>query len=140
MTAHNRPPSTGMNGGMALARALGWFSIGLGAVELLAPERVRGVLGAEWGNGLVRAYGLREIAAGVGILASENPRPWILARVAGDVLDVATLAPGLRADNGRRGAVSAALCAVAAATIADVACARLLQRDHAAQEPFGDHA
>lgn len=41
---------------------------------------------------LIRAYGVREIAKGVGILTSPNPTPWLWGRVAGDALDLATLA------------------------------------------------
>jgi len=46
-----------------LARALGWFSIGLGVVELLAPRRVTETLGMEGSETLVRAFGIREIMA-----------------------------------------------------------------------------
>ena len=43
-----------------LARALGWFSLGLGVVELLAPRRVTKTLGMEGSETLVRAFGIRE--------------------------------------------------------------------------------
>jgi hypothetical protein len=43
-------------------------------------------------SSLLQGYGLREIVTGLGILLSQNPRPWIWGRVAGDVLDVATVA------------------------------------------------
>jgi hypothetical protein len=55
------------------ARALGWFSIGLGLVELLAPKAVTRPLGME-SNGedaIVRAFGIREIGAGILTLSSE---------------------------------------------------------------------
>jgi hypothetical protein len=44
---------------------------------------------------LTRAYGLREIGTGVGILTSKDPSPWLWGRVAGDALDVATVGAGL---------------------------------------------
>jgi len=40
----------------------------------------------------VRAYGAREIATGVAIVASHDPTPWIWGRVSGDALDIATVA------------------------------------------------
>ncbi|MBV9236210.1 MAG: hypothetical protein JOZ94_10300, partial [Xanthobacteraceae bacterium] len=48
-----------------LARALGWFSIGLGLAELIAPNSITRALGLRGKEGLVRSYGAREIAAGV---------------------------------------------------------------------------
>ncbi len=110
-----------------LARGLGWLSIGLGLAELLAPRamaRATGLLGQE---ALLRAYGLREIATGVGILASRHPRRWLWARVGGDALDLATLAA-----SGQAGRVStaSAIAAVAGVAVADVGCARALEAEH----------
>jgi hypothetical protein len=51
---------------------------------------------------LIRAYGVREIATGAAILYQRDPTPWIWGRVAGDALDLATLAVGLHEDNPRR--------------------------------------
>ena len=51
----------------SMARGLGWFSIGLGLAEVLAPRVLTRGLGME-NEQLVRAYGLREIATGIGIL------------------------------------------------------------------------
>ena len=80
---------------MALARGLGWFSIALGTLELVAPRSLDRSLGAPGHRRLTRAYGLRELAAGVGILTSDDPTPWVWSRVAGDALDLATMAPTL---------------------------------------------
>jgi hypothetical protein len=52
-----------------LARALGWFSIGLGAAEFLAPRVTARAVGMRGSEGVVKAYGAREIATGVAILA-----------------------------------------------------------------------
>ena len=114
------------NGVGALARCLGWFSIALGGAELLAPRMLGRALGMEDKAGILQAYGLREIATGVGILASPDPIPWIWGRVAGDVLDVATLMPGLGGHNPRRETVGAAIAMVAAVTLVDVYCAQRL--------------
>ena len=48
-----------------LAKALGWFSLGIGIIELVAPHRVTRTLGLEGKEGVVRAYGAREIGAGL---------------------------------------------------------------------------
>ena len=41
-----------------LAKALGWFSLGLGLTELLAPGRITRTLGLEGKEGVVRAFGV----------------------------------------------------------------------------------
>lgn len=77
------------------ARALGWFSIGLGLAELAMPRRLARMAGAPNAPTLTRIYGLREIGTGIGILTSKDPSPWLWGRVAGDALDVATVGAGL---------------------------------------------
>ena len=67
---------------MALARGLGWFSIGLGLAEMLAPRMLTEQMGMQGKESLLRFYGAREMAAGVGILMSDNPAPWVWGRVA----------------------------------------------------------
>ena len=104
---------------VALARSLGWFSIGLGLAEMLAPRVLTERLGVEGKEGLLRFYGMREFAAGLGILVSDNPGPWMWGRVAGDALDLATLATGLVAHNPRKGNLAMALAAVAGLTALD---------------------
>ena len=113
----------------ALAQGLGWFSIGLGLTELLAPHLLSRALGMRGQERLVATYGLREIAAGVGILASRDPTPWIWGRVAGDALDVATLVPALDRRNRQRGNAGLAMAAVLGATALDLICAYALHRE-----------
>ena len=74
-----------------LARALGWFSIGLGAFELFAPRAITRALGAEGNEGLVRLYGAREIGSGILTLSLEKDAG-LWGRVAGDGLDILTVA------------------------------------------------
>ena len=50
----------------SMARGLGWFSIGLGLAEVLAPRALTRGLGMEGHEQIVRAYGVREIATGLG--------------------------------------------------------------------------
>ncbi len=111
---------------MALARGLGWFSIGLGLTEMLMPRMLTEQMGMQGKESLLRFYGAREMAAGIGILMSDNPGPWIWGRVAGDALDRATLATGLDKQNPRKGNVAIALAAVAGVTALDCISAQAL--------------
>jgi uncharacterized membrane protein len=67
--------------------------------------------------------GMREIAAGVGILSRRRPVGWLWARVAGDVFDLAMLSAAYVAnvrDKQRRRRVARATAAIAGITAADV--------------------
>jgi hypothetical protein len=99
--------------GETLANMLGWFSIGLGIAEVAAAERLCEFLGMEDRTQLVRLYGVREIAKGAGILTNRTPEKWMWGRVAGDVLDLGTLAAQLSPDNPKRRRVIGAMAAVA---------------------------
>lgn len=114
--------------GEGLANFLGWFSIGLGLAEVLVPERLGEALGMEDWTDLIRAYGVREIASGMGILSGDHPTSWVWARVAGDALDLATLSARLTPGNRKRGNVAAAIAAVAGVTVLDVICGRQLAK------------
>jgi len=81
-----------------LARLLGWFGIALGIAEVLAPRRTAALIGApQRTTGALPVLGAREIATGVGILASGRPTGWLWTRVLGDVIDLAVLGRSLRA-------------------------------------------
>ena len=123
----------------ALARGLGWFSIGLGLAELLAARRLTRALGLRGQEGLVRAYGVREIANGVAILSAKDPTPWVWSRVGGDALDIGTLVVGLE-DNPKRDNVRVALAAVAGVTLLDVVCGQMLSAGSAARLPMRDYS
>lgn len=102
--AFNAKYSNGPDRDQQLAMNLGWFSIGLGATEILAPGLIARLTGApdtERSHTVIRTYGAREIAQGIAILAS-MPRPagWIWARVAGDVLDIGSVAVGMLSKGG----------------------------------------
>jgi len=111
------PPDTLYAPGKRLARGLGWFSVGLGMAELLAPDVMAWLTGVR-DEGLLQTYGLREIACGIGILNSARPAGWMWARVAGDALDLGTLAT---APDGKSSRFPAAL-AVLGVTALDVLC------------------
>ncbi len=109
-----------------VAQGLGWFSLALGVTELTCGDAIARWLGMPRAGALVRAYGLREIVQGAGILGARDPTPWIWARVAGDGLDVATVLPGLTGDPRHRANTAIALGALAGVGVVDVLCARAL--------------
>jgi hypothetical protein len=112
-----------------LARDLRYFSIALGVAELLAPKTIGSAIGLKGLEPVIRAYGAREVATGVAILTSHDPAPWIWARVAGDLADIATVATGLQQGNPRKENSGLALAALAAVTLLDIACATGLSRE-----------
>jgi hypothetical protein len=123
-----------------LAYGLGWFSIALGAAELFATRQLTRALGMRGQERLVRAYGVREIVAGVGILTSPDPTLWLWSRVAGDALDLATMTyayPGNRKQVG----LTIAIANVAAVTALDLMCAQQLGTITSRQEaPARDYS
>lgn len=102
-----------------LARALGWFSLGLGLTQLLAPRVVTRALGMEGKEAIVRACGAREIGSGLLSLSTEK-QFGLWSRVAGDGLDIAMLTTIFRPDNPKRDNVGVALAAVIGITLLDV--------------------
>ena len=88
-----------------LAKGLGWFSIGLGLTQVLAPRGFARSIGVEDDGGncaVVRLVGLRELACGIGILSRRRPAGWVWARVAGDMMDIALLGSALASEPPRR--------------------------------------
>jgi hypothetical protein len=85
-----------------LARLLGWFGIALGIAEVIAPRRTAALMGTRLRSSArtMPVLGAREIASGVGILASGRPTGWLWTRVLGDVVDLAVL--GRSMGGGRR--------------------------------------
>jgi hypothetical protein len=102
------------------AQGLGLFSIALGVTEIMFPGALGRALGLEGRTSLLRAYGVRELAAGIGAL-QPNPAPAIWSRVAGDLMDLATLAQGRSADDeSKRRKATMAMAAVGAVTALDI--------------------
>ena len=103
-----------------LARALGWFSLGLGFAQIAAPGKVAQLVGVDDDDetiAVMRVLGVREIASGLGILTQPKPLPWLWARVGGDAMDLALLRRALsspRADHNRVAAATAAVAGIAA--------------------------
>jgi hypothetical protein len=116
-----------------MARNLGWFSLGLGALEIFAPKQITRALGMEGQEALVRTYGFREVAAGMLSLSIEKDLG-LWSRVAGDGLDIATLIPALRGDNRKKGNVATALIMVVGITVLDIVTAQEVGRRHRRQK------
>jgi hypothetical protein len=110
-----------------LAVGLGWFSIGLGLAELLATHQLEEWLGVD-NTRLIRAYGLREVAAGVSILMGSRIAPFIWNRVAGDAVDIASLGAAMRDEDSNRRNLAIALGAVLGVTALDVVDGMALSR------------
>ena len=119
---NNRYPKTTAG---TLAQQLGWFSIALGAAELFASRQLTRSLGMRGQDRLIQAYGVREIVKGVGILTSNDPAPWLWGRVAGDALDLGTLAVAYRTSP-KRTTIAIAMANVALVAALDVMCAQQL--------------
>ena len=109
----------------SLAKPLGWFSIGLGLVEWFAPRQLALAHGRPDAEPLVRGFGAREIAAGVGILAAPgHPAGW-WARAAGDVLDIGAAGMAAAQAKGKARLIAlGTLAFVAGALVVDVLVAR----------------
>ena len=122
--------SGGMNA-EGLARALGFFSIGLGLAQILSPRGVARTIGLEDEESYRRAmqaFGLREIATGVGLLTRPQPARFAWGRVAGDAMDLAVLGKAYASDRNDRNRVAAATAAVLGVTILDVIAGQRLSR------------
>ncbi len=117
----SKPRSSSLHHGVSTA--LGLFSVGLGAVQLVAPHALEKWLGISGRHrGLLQMFGIREIASGLGILSGQKVGQWLSARVGGDAMDLATL-NSFRDDCKRPENLSIAAVAVAGVTAVDVWCA-----------------
>ncbi len=106
-----------------VAKGLGVFSFALGIPQTLSPGRMNRLIGVKddaRSRVLMRAVGVRELAAGVGIFSERRPAAWIWARVAGDTMDLALLGSALRNKKGSQTRTLAATGAVVGAFAADV--------------------
>ena len=103
----------------SIATGLGWFSLGLGLTELLAPRRITSALGMEGKEALVRACGAREIGSGI-LSLSIDKKLGLWSRVAGDGLDIATVMTALRPNNPKRDNVVIALALLLGITAIDL--------------------
>jgi uncharacterized membrane protein len=128
---------TGAEDGQAMARMIGWFSVGLGATQLVAPRSVARLIGVRPGSGttaVMRTMGVREIAHGVGILSNPSSKEWVGTRIGGDLLDLALLGVALtRSEDRQRTLLATAV--VLGATALDVRGTEKLSQSRKAPTP-----
>ncbi len=109
-----------------LATGLGWFSLGLGAAALIAPERLAKLIGVKERTALIRGVGAREIASGVGILSQRRPAGWLWSRVGGDLMDLSMLGAAIKSRRRNRGRTIAATAGVVTVAALDLFASRRL--------------
>ena len=125
--AERAQPGLPKSSAKKLAKGLGWFSLGLGLTELLAPKAIAKICGVSNAHtGLIRVYGLREIAAGVMIFSQNKPAAGMWSRVAGDALDLATLGKAFASPSANKGRVAFATANVLTVTALDLIAAKQL--------------
>ncbi|MCR0984934.1 hypothetical protein [Roseomonas populi] len=124
-----RTGPSSLGGADRLARGLGWFSIGLGLTELLAPRLITRAVGLRGREGLVRAFGVRELGHGV-LSLSVDKQAGLWSRVAGDVLDIVAVLPALSPANRKHGNAELALIMLLGVTVLDVLAAQGVSARH----------
>ncbi len=130
----------GSDGMPALSLALGWFSIALGAAELLAPRQVARLIGISPDlrtRATLRAYGAREMANGLGILTQPRETMWLWSRVGGDAIDLATLGRAAYAKRTDEPRLALATLAVLGVTAIDVLAAQSMSPPDEAFDGIG---
>jgi uncharacterized membrane protein len=122
---------------LQLSRGLGWFSIALGATEVLAPgaiARIAGVREDDRAQSVIRTLGAREISHGVAILGDPSSAPRLWSRVVGDAIDLGFLASAMRAEGSDGNRVAMATAMVAGVTLLDVIAAQRLGSTNGARQ------
>ncbi|MBA2378046.1 MAG: hypothetical protein H0V76_00560 [Blastocatellia bacterium] len=110
-----------------LAKGLGVFSIALGLAEVLAPARVGAAIGVDHRfRKFLPLLGAREIAHGVGIMASNKPTTAMWTRVGGDAVDLAYLGAAFQAEETNKRRLTGAAMAVLGVAVLDLVCAKRL--------------
>ncbi len=107
----------------ALARGLGWFSLGLGVTALAAPGPLARLIGAPADSrttSFVRLVGLRELASGAFVLSKTHAPAPLWARAAGDLIDLTLLGAAARSPRANRARIATAVAAVMGVTMLDV--------------------
>jgi hypothetical protein len=105
-------------------RGLGWMSLGLGVAQLAAPDTVRRLSGVDdsaTSRAVVPLVGVRELVHAAGLLTSRRKGVWAWTRVAGDAMDLTSLAVAIAHRGGRRRRrLLAVTGAIAGITVVDV--------------------
>jgi uncharacterized membrane protein len=109
--------------GSTLAKGLGLFSLGLGLTEIAVPKLLARAIGVDPDGRTslaMRAFGMREVIAGLGVLLRPRSSLPLWARVAGDALDLAAIGYAASSKRTSIERLAAAAVAVASVTALDV--------------------
>jgi hypothetical protein len=119
-----------------IGAGLGYFSIGLGLLEVAAPGRLARWLGVEGKTAktVIGLFGARELLAGGALLRGPAVSTNVWNRVIGDGMDAAALGLAFTRSN-RKGAVAGALAFVGGAALLDWITARGLDEETARTFP-----
>jgi uncharacterized membrane protein len=109
----------------SINRLLGWFSLGLGVTQLLAPRALGRAIGVGEQTTVMRLCGAREIVSGLGLLSGRAPATFAMARVAGDAMDLALLGASLTSNQANPNRIAAAATAVAGVAAIDLYASKL---------------
>jgi hypothetical protein len=134
-----RKGPSSLTAGDTLARWLGIFSFALGFAELITPGRITRAIGLDGKESLVRAFGAREISAGIPTVSIDK-HVGLMMRIAGDGLDIATVAPALRSSNPQRGNAAMVFGALFVITALDVIAAAMTGTAHKRVAPPRDYS
>lgn len=119
------------------ARLLGYFSLALGASQLLAPGAVARLIGLKDRANTrrtMRALGARELASGLAILANPSSAGPLWLRVAGDAMDLGLLGSAFTNGAKSRSPLAFATAAVAGVAAMDAYSAARLSRNQLIQK------
>lgn len=114
-----------------LAKFLGLFSAGLGAVQLAAPEKINDLIGVEdrpKTRAIMRGVGVQELSAAQGAFAFSPPTPVLWARVAGDVAHLTLLGKAFTNRRNDQRKLTWTLAAVAGIALVDTVVAARYQK------------
>lgn len=119
--------------GSTISRGMGVFSLGLGLTELAAPEALARLIGLRPSTRTaiaLRAFGMREVLSGLGVLFRPRSSLPLWARLAGDAIDLAAIGWAAKTQRTRTGRLAAAAIAVAGAAALDAIAARRVGNAH----------
>jgi hypothetical protein len=114
-----------------VAKGVGWLSIGVGLLALVAPPRMGGLIGYVEKPVLLRLVGVRDVCIGVGLVRQRNGRRWLWARAACDGLDAVIIAANLLSGGTSRGRAMVGIGASLSSCLFAFLLARQQARRHA---------
>jgi hypothetical protein len=101
-----------------LSTGLGWVSIALGLGEVAMTRTLARAAGLDTKySTLIRAFGVREISSGLGLLATSKKETFMWSRIVGDALDGAFLGYAFYNEKNKSERTKIALAAAAIAPI-----------------------